>query len=252
MQRLGAGKAMLEAAKRHPEAYPAVVRMLQLREYAATHPAFLSALEAIVEPLRQGNTAIKAATAAMVASVGAVRKIAVPLRPVMNAICAEHQAQLAAIIAEEQSRTAADLAQLVADLRKAEAKADRVWEKQFPCPRPKTVADWQRLAARAGLSADTVLKGAWTPGDMLPIIEGYFQHLRDQQAVKTDPIIPETTDWSRCMSLTDMAIRLFNDATMWRKVRSAYGEHMCKVNRKTWRIRLDKLGPTERENMKKR
>jgi hypothetical protein len=182
-KRIRAGEALLRAAEQNPQAYPAVSRMLRLRQYAQEHPEFVEELRAIWEPVRQSNEAIKAATLKLLEPTRAVSAASAPLQAVMATICEEYKAQLAAIWADIQKVEKVEFEELLDDIRQAEAQADKEWAAKFPCPRPKTVEDWQCLAARAGFGADFVLKGEWTPADVLPIVEGYFQNLQDQRSV---------------------------------------------------------------------
>jgi hypothetical protein len=152
--------------------------MLRLERYAREHPEFLDALRATWEPLRRGQQAIRAA-AQFLPSMPAVT--AKPVQAVMAAIAKEYFAQLAAIRAGIEQVDKAEFEGLLGDIREAEAEADRQWAAQFSCPRPRTVEDWQRLAARAGFPAKFVMEGEWTPADVLPIVEGYFQRVEDQR-----------------------------------------------------------------------
>lgn len=60
-KKIRAGEALLRAAMDNPQAYPAVFRMLRLKQYAQENPGFAEALRAVWEPVRQGNEAIAAA-----------------------------------------------------------------------------------------------------------------------------------------------------------------------------------------------
>ena len=171
-----AGEALLRAAAENPEAYPGVFRMLRLKQYMLENPEFAEAVGAIWEPVRQANEAVRLVTA----------KVVGPLRPVMTAICAEYSAQLAAIQADIRQVQKDEFEKLLDEIRKAEAEADREWASSLPCPRPKTVEQWQSLAVRAGLPADFSLRGEWTPKDILPIVEGYFQRMQDQGLLRAD------------------------------------------------------------------
>ena len=181
-----AGEAMLRAAMEDPEAYPAVFRMLRLKRYAQEHPESAEALRSVWGPLRQVNEGIRAATAKIAEPLRIISAAPSPIRTVMRAICAEYQAQLAAIWADIRQVDRAGFKELLDEIRRAEDRADGQWASQFPCPRPKTAEDWQRLAVRAGLKADFALKGEWTPSDILPIVEGYFERLRDQRLSDAD------------------------------------------------------------------
>lgn len=67
------------------------------------------------------------------------------------------------------------LAQVQAEL----STEDQKWRTKFGEPYPVCVDDLKRMAARAGLGADTVHAGEWTADDVLPVIEGYLQRLAD-------------------------------------------------------------------------
>ena len=180
----------MRAAMANPQAYPAVFRMLRLRQCARENPEFAEALRAIWEPVRQANEAIRVGTSQLLAPLKAVSAASAPLQAVMAAIGAEYQAQLAAIWADIRRVEKTEFEKLLDEIRQAEAQADKEWQAQFPCPRPKTTEDWQRLAVRAGLGADFVVKGEWTPSDVLPIVEGYFQHLQDRKSLGTNKAGP--------------------------------------------------------------
>jgi biotin operon repressor len=67
------------------------------------------------------------------------------------------------------------------------------WAAIFGLPYPQTIDDWISLATRAGLSPDFVLKGQWTGRDVMPIIEGYMQHLVDIRATPaSEPQPPQS------------------------------------------------------------
>jgi hypothetical protein len=155
--------------------------MLRLREHARRNPDFVEALRAIWEPARQVSDAVRETSNKLSEQLKVVSSVSTPLQGVMRTICAEYRAQLAAVWADIRQGQEAEYARLIDDIRRAEAEADREWASQFPCPRPKTAEDWQRLAVRAGLSADLALKGEWTPADIMPIVEGYFQRLQDRR-----------------------------------------------------------------------
>jgi hypothetical protein len=181
---------MMQAAMANPQAYPAVFRMLRLRQCARENPQFAEALRAIWGPVRQANEAIRVGTSQLLAPLKAVSAASAPLQAVMAAIGAEYQAQLTAIWADIRRVEKTEFAKLLDEIRQAEAQADKEWGAQFPCPRPKTTEDWQRLAVRAGIGADFVVRGEWTPADVLPIVEGYFQHLQDQESLGSGKASP--------------------------------------------------------------
>jgi len=61
-------------------------------------------------------------------------------------------------------------------------KAERLsWEEAFGEPRPETVEDWRRWAARLGLDPNWIVAGDWTPGQVMPLIEGYLQRRKDER-----------------------------------------------------------------------
>jgi hypothetical protein len=55
------------------------------------------------------------------------------------------------------------------------------------------------------------------------------------------------------MPLTEMAVRIFKDATKWRSVRSVYGDRLRRTrSRKFWQIRLDGLSEDLQDAFAKR
>ncbi|ASV75325.1 Putative LuxR-family transcriptional regulator [Thermogutta terrifontis] len=56
------------------------------------------------------------------------------------------------------------------------------WQQIYGCPHPRTIEDWQQLAARAGINGETVYRGEWTLSEVAPIIEGYLLRLKDISA----------------------------------------------------------------------
>lgn len=82
----------------------------------------------------------------------------------------------------------------LAELRSAmhEARAGHVedardWASAFGEPYPETVEDWERWAARVGVSPDWIIKGEWKPEDIFPLIEGYVQRRKDAVARAPSP-----------------------------------------------------------------
>ena len=70
----------------------------------------------------------------------------------------------------------------------AESKeAKSRWRETFGEPYPESIDDWMRLAARAGISGDTLLNGEWTPSLVEPIVEGYLKAILDK-AVTPKPV----------------------------------------------------------------
>jgi hypothetical protein len=68
---------------------------------------------------------------------------------------------------------------------KAELGAEaerRAWEETFGEAPPQTTEDWKRWACRVGLDANWIVGGEWTPGEVLPLVEGYLQRQKDQGA----------------------------------------------------------------------
>lgn len=63
------------------------------------------------------------------------------------------------------------------------------WRQKFSEPFPASIEDWQRWAARVGLPADWIVAGDWTPGDVLPVVEGYLLRRKDHR-----PAAPEAAD----------------------------------------------------------
>jgi hypothetical protein len=53
------------------------------------------------------------------------------------------------------------------------------FEASFGEPAPQSIEDWVRLAARAGLDANWIREGKWSPREVAPIIEGYLQRVRE-------------------------------------------------------------------------
>ena len=65
-------------------------------------------------------------------------------------------------------------------LRPELATSDAEWERTFGVPCPKNIDDLQRLAVRAGIDPNVVLKGEWREADVMPLIEGAMQRLADE------------------------------------------------------------------------
>lgn len=69
----------------------------------------------------------------------------------------------------------------------------REWEAKYGEPCPQNIKDWTRLAARAGVSGETLLN--MLPGDIdrvIPIAQGYLQRLQDQKLLAS-LVVPEST-----------------------------------------------------------
>lgn len=61
------------------------------------------------------------------------------------------------------------------------------WKAEYGEPFPQSIADLKRWLARADvpgrfLSVDKVASGEWTPGDLLPFIEGHLLRMKDAAA----------------------------------------------------------------------
>jgi len=165
-----AGIALYQAAMANPTDYLGFLRLVHLRKMAAENDSFIKSLNAIWEPIKKTNRLMA--------------KSSPPIRGLIEKVITEFNIQLSLIKADITSQNKSKKAEfdnLIEAVKKATIKADDEWSKLFDCPRPKTSEDWQRLAVRAGISADFALKGQWTPDDVLPIIEGYLQRLKDQQ-----------------------------------------------------------------------
>lgn len=81
------------------------------------------------------------------------------------------------------------LKDFVAILRSDElAEFYRQWEVEFEERYPHDIDAWTRLAARAGVSGEFLLKESWKGGDVMPIIEGYLQRLLDKREMQNRPI----------------------------------------------------------------
>ena len=76
-----------------------------------------------------------------------------------------------------------DIARIAAEYRVENEKIDREWEKEFGIACPKSIEDWKRLAARAGIDPNFVLGGNYTLREIAPVIEGYLQGQKDNAAV---------------------------------------------------------------------
>jgi hypothetical protein len=167
-----AGIALYQAAMKNPTDYLGFLRLVHLRKLAVENPEFCKSLNSIWQPVRKTTDLITQASGRV--------------RPLMEQVITEYGAQLCLIYADidrQGQKEKAALEKLIKEVQHATIRADEEWAKLFDCPRPKTCEDWQRLAVRAGLSADFVFKGQWIPEDVLPIIEGYLQRFKDQQPV---------------------------------------------------------------------
>ncbi len=81
---------------------------------------------------------------------------------------------------EEVKRAEAEAKACMAKVAEEYKLANETWEAYYGERYPESIEDLQRLAARAGVSADKVLEGNWTAADVLPLIEGYLQRRADQ------------------------------------------------------------------------
>jgi hypothetical protein len=165
-----AGISLYRAAMANPTDYLGFLRLVHLSKMANENDGFIESLNAIWEPIKKTNQLLA--------------KSSPPIRGLIKKVITEFNIQLSLINADIISQNKSEKAEfdnLIEEVKKATIKADDEWSKLFDCPRPKTSEDWQRLAVRAGISADFALKGNWTPDDVLPIIEGYLQRLKDQQ-----------------------------------------------------------------------
>ena len=61
------------------------------------------------------------------------------------------------------------------------------WEERYGIAYPSDRQAWIRVATRAGVPAEFLLGGGWTPEDLLPIIEGYLERELDRPVTPTSP-----------------------------------------------------------------
>ena len=170
------------------------IRRLPLGRYAEEHPAFAARLRALCDPVRQNAEALRVRLEALVAPLRAVAEAPAPLQELLAAMWREHEAHLAAIATDLRRAERSRVAAMAREIRRAAAETDREWAAQFPCPRPKSIEDWQALAVRVGCQADFVLKGEWTPGRLMPIVIGYFQRLEDERGARAgQDLSPESS-----------------------------------------------------------
>lgn len=77
----------------------------------------------------------------------------------------------------------------------AESKeAKSKWRQTFGESYPESVDDWMRLAARAGVSGETLLNGEWTPALVEPIVEGYLKAILDKSGTPTPVVSMEESN----------------------------------------------------------
>ncbi|MEN6384827.1 MAG: hypothetical protein ABFD79_06480 [Phycisphaerales bacterium] len=160
-------KQIRTGLKTNPEGYNCITKLFQLQRKVLCNTDFAKYMNEIFESIRKARQMTD--------------KLSSPVKGMMEEILNEYNAQLKLIYEEAHKKQSDDLSELLEEINAATIKADEEWSKTFDCQRPKTPEEWQTLAARAGLSADFVLKGQWMPEDILPVLEGYLQRLKDQK-----------------------------------------------------------------------
>lgn len=232
---IGAGIALYKAAMANPSDYLGFLRLVYLRRMILSNPAFIESLKRLVEPIRENKI---------------LNKTSEPLKELMGKIVTEYNAQLKFVwaeVANSNNKIKAELHKLTEEVKKATIDADEEWSKTFDCPRPKTLEEWQRLAARAGFPSDFVFKGQWTPDDVLPIIEGYLLRLKDQQPKS---LVMQAATKSRS-KLKEMPKRSWNLAELDKAIQEYKRDHAAEIQKILSVLESSKSTAVEKTAMRK-
>lgn len=157
-----------------------------IEKFGEQNPLALSAARSVAQ-LRVFGDAVKAVSEAQNA---ALEKASEPCRAIERAKNDAFKA-IADGIAETNEELRRETAQLLEEyepLIAAEEEKNRaLWQSWGAAWPGSDIAKWESMARRVGVSADRVLDGEWTPGDIRNLAEGYFQSLQDRAAARKQP-----------------------------------------------------------------